>query len=129
VGGRQGLGREAGVFALDVEEADLAEVEKPLVKVSPVRHAPAVDVVRQMIDELEAVTWGMTIRAPLNKLKVNVVDGFAVFKAINQIQRRAANALDGGQVQLHRPGGYFNRLRPQFQGALIGVVRVFDTKR
>ncbi len=35
-----------------------------------------------------------------DEFKVDVVDGLAVFKAVDQIQRRATNALDGGQAQL-----------------------------
>ena len=50
VGRGHRLGGQAGVFALDVEVADLAEVEQLLVEAGPVRHAAAVDVVRQVVD-------------------------------------------------------------------------------
>ena len=44
------LGFEAGELALDVEIADLAEIEQPLVELGPFRHAAAVHVVREVID-------------------------------------------------------------------------------
>ncbi len=50
VGRGHGLGRQAGVFALDVEVADLAEVEQLLVEVGPEAHATAVHVVREVVD-------------------------------------------------------------------------------
>src|SRR6185437_12895583 len=41
---------EAGLLALDVEVADLAEVEEPLVEVGPDAHPSAVHVVGEMVD-------------------------------------------------------------------------------
>ena len=41
---------EAGELALDVEIADLAEIEEPLVEAGPFLHAAAIDVVGQMVD-------------------------------------------------------------------------------
>jgi hypothetical protein len=48
---RHGPGLEARVLALDVEEADLAEVEQALVVAGPVVHAAAIDVVREVVDD------------------------------------------------------------------------------
>ena len=48
------LGSQTGIFALDVEIADLAEVEDTLIPGRPMRHTAAIDIVRQMIDRLEA---------------------------------------------------------------------------
>jgi hypothetical protein len=42
----------------DVEVANLAEVEDALVERRPVRHAAAVYVVRQVVDQLESVPFG-----------------------------------------------------------------------
>ena len=84
----------------------------------PMRHAATVDVVRQVIDQQKTMPTRMFVRPRddvWQPLKVNVVNRFAVFKAVNQIKRRAANAFDGGQAQLHRSRGDFNRLRTPSQ--------------
>ena len=128
VGRAQGLGREAGVFTLDVEKADLAEIEQLFVKVRPEGHAAPVDVVRQVVNQLEAVAGRVAVHAAL-KHKINVVDRLAVLEPVDQVQRRAANALDGGQVQLHRPGLDFNRLRAEFKRATVSQVRILHAKR
>ena len=44
------LGEQAGTLALDVEVADLAEVEEPLVEIGPDRHPAAIHVVGQVVD-------------------------------------------------------------------------------
>src|SRR5690349_19929108 len=77
VGRRHGARSETGVLALDVEVANLAEAEDPLVEAGPVRHPPAIDVVRQVIDDPEAVSFRMTVDA-IDELKVDVVDRCAV---------------------------------------------------
>ena len=124
---RHGLGRQAGVFALDVEVADLAEVEQLLVEPGPVFHATAVHVVRQVVDQAEAVALGMAVHAFM-KDEVDVVDGFAILEAVDQVQRRTANALDGRQLQFHRAGGNVHRLCAQLQRALVGVVRILHAE-
>src|SRR5213082_529540 len=45
-----GARQQPGALALDVEVADLAEAEQLLVEAGPDIHAPAADVVRQMVD-------------------------------------------------------------------------------
>ena len=45
-----GLGEQARGLALDVEIADLAEVEHALVEIGPGLHVAAMDVVGQMVD-------------------------------------------------------------------------------
>ena len=82
---------------------------------------------RQVVDQLQAVAHRVTVHA-VEKHKIDVVDRLAFFKPVNQVQRRAADALDGGQVQLHRAGLDFNRLRAEFEGALVGHVRILDPK-
>src|SRR5258706_6527629 len=52
-GGR--LAFHAGDLALDVEVADLPEVEEPLVEIDPFRHPAAMHVVREVVDVQEAV--------------------------------------------------------------------------
>ena len=119
---------QARVFALDVEVTDFLEVEELLVKTTPVRHAPFVDVVCHVVDELKAVARGVSVHA-VDEFEVDVVNALAVFKAVDQIQRRAANALDGGQAQLHGARGHVHRLRPEFQRPGIGFVRILHAKR
>ena len=65
----------------------------------------------------------------VDEFEVDVVDALAVFKTVDQVQRRAANALDRRQAQLHDAGRNVHRLRAHFQRAAIGFVRVFHTKR
>ena len=64
-------------------------------ELAPKSHAALVDVVRQVVDDLEAVARWVAVHA-FDEFKVDVVDAFAVFKTVDQIQRRTANALDGG---------------------------------
>ena len=74
------LGEEAGLLALDVEVADLAEVEEPLVEVRPDRHPAAVDVVGQVVEVGEL---RVRVRHPLlpiwMEIEIDLVDlAFAV---------------------------------------------------
>ena len=128
VGRGHRLAGEAGVFALDVEVADLAEVEQLLVVLRPERHAPAVDVVREMVHDLQAHAHRMA-RHAVEPLEVDVVDALAVFEAVDQVQRRAADAFDRRQPQLHRAGGNLDRLRAEFERAGIRLVRILDAER
>src|SRR3546814_6519348 len=88
---------------LDVEVADLAEIEEALVEGRPLLHAPAVDVVGQVVDDGEAGAR-RTLVGARQRLEVDVVDRAVVAVAIDQVDERIADALDGGDVQLHRPG-------------------------
>ena len=115
--------REPGVVALDVEVAELAEVEELLVKLGPVLHSSAIHVVCEVIDHLEAMPDRMPVHA-LDPFEVDVVDRATFVEAIDQIQRRAADSPDRGQPQLHRAGRHVHRLRAQLQRALVRDVRV-----
>src|SRR3990167_7389684 len=53
VGRGHRLGGKAGIFALDVEIANFAKAEDPLVEFGPMRHAAAIDIVGEGIDDLE----------------------------------------------------------------------------
>ena len=61
---------------------------------------------------------------PSIELEIDVVDALAVFVAVDQVQRRAANALDRRQAKLHRPGRNLDRLSALFQRQLVGFVRI-----
>ena len=73
IGSSHGLGQQAGMFALDVEEADLAEVEQLLVVLCPVIHPPPVYIVGQVIDQFETAARGSSVD-PVEVVKINIVD-------------------------------------------------------
>ncbi len=126
--GAHGLGGQAGVFTLDVEVTRFTEVEQFLVEVGPVDHAPAIDVMGQVVDNLEAGAHRVAVDA-FEEHEVDVIDRTALTETVDQIQRRAADALDRRQVQFHRPGFNVNRLGAQLQRTVIGLLRVFDPER
>ena len=132
VGRRHRLAGQAGVFALDVEVADLTEVEQALIEARPIAHATPVHVVGEVVDELETMAYGVALvqrRKGRQELEVDVVDALAVFEAVDEVQGSATNALDGRQPQLHGPCGHLHRLGPQVQGARIGLMGVPYAKR
>ena len=122
-----GLGGQPGVLALDVEVADLAEVEQLLVEVRPVGHAAAVHVVGEVVDDLQARALGVAVHA-FDELEVDVVDRRAFAEAVDQVQRRTADALDRRQAQFHRPGGNLDGLGAQGQCTGIGLVGVLHAE-
>ena len=67
------LDLQAGQLALDVEVADLAEIEEPLVEVGPLVHAAAMDVVGQVVDVGEADARGLRVDARPGR-EIDVVD-------------------------------------------------------
>jgi hypothetical protein len=77
---------------------------------------------------LETMADGVTVR-PGQEFKVDVVDGLAVLKAVDQVQRRTADALDGGQAQLDGAGLNVYRLCALFQRTGIGPVGITHPKR
>ena len=84
----QRLGRQAGILAFNVEEADFAKIEQALVIVGPVLHPAGVDVVRQVIDQLEACAFRVFFNAG-QIFEIDVIDrqtlSILVFVTINQI--------------------------------------------
>ena len=60
---------EPGQLALDVEVADLAEIEQPLVEARPFVHPAAMHVVRQVIDVGEPRARRMLRRRPASGTK------------------------------------------------------------
>ncbi len=122
------LREQAGVLALDVEVANLAEVEDPLVEIGPEMHAAAVDVVGQVIDLEETASLRVPVDA-IEELEIDVIDGGAALITVDQVQRRSADALDGRQAELHRAGRNIDRLSAQLERAVVGFVRVAYAKR
>ena len=128
VRGRHGFGGQAGVFALDVEVANFTEVEQLFVEISPVRHAAAIHVMGQMVDDFQASAHRMAIHT-FDEHKVDVIDRAAFTVTVDQVQRRAADAFDRWQVEFHRTRRDFDRLRTQFQRTGVGLLGIAYTKR
>src|SRR5688572_21761761 len=96
-------------LALDVEVADLAEIEQALVELGPFLHAPLVHVVREVVDVGEAVALGIEFSAR-ERLEIDVIEtdiadvarlgaGFAA-PAVDEVDQRIADALDRRDVEL-----------------------------
>ena len=120
-GARHRLALEAGQLALDVEVADLAEVEQPLVEARPLVHPAAMHVVRQVVDVGEAGAGRVLVDAG-QRHEVDVVDrhaGAVVRRiAVDEVDQRVADALDRRDVELHRP-----RMRLDAPGAVRDALR------
>src|SRR6266480_4258690 len=123
------LGLEAGLFALDVEVADLAEIEQPLVELGPFLQAAAVHVVREMIDVAQAGPRGAGRRAaperlePRQRLEIHVVDSVAVIVlrvAVDEVDERVADALDRRDAQLARPGAALHAPGAALEEPVVG---------
>src|SRR5471030_2109692 len=80
------LGLEAGQLAFDVEIADLAEIEEALVEARPLVHAPAMDVVRQVIDVGETDARRIVVDAG-QELEIDVIDAAALAVTIDQVDQ------------------------------------------
>src|SRR5665213_557023 len=98
-----GFGKQARNLAFDVEVADLAEIEYPLVEVRPSLHVAALHVVRQMIDVGEpGAARALALRGALDGHEVDIVD-FVRAVTVHQIQIRPADSLDRRNIELHGP--------------------------
>ena len=95
VGRGHRLAEQAGRLALNVEIADLAEVEDALVIVSPIAHPPALQIVGEVVERVEADA--VIVDAGAGGREVGVVDARC---CVDQIEVCAANAFDRGDVEL-----------------------------
>ncbi|MNX94836.1 hypothetical protein D3C86_1270830 [compost metagenome] len=82
----------------------------------------------QVIDDLQAGTDRMAVHT-FDEHEVDVIDRAAFAETVDQVQRRTADAFDRRQVQLHRAGFDVDRLGAEFQGTLVGLLRILDAKR
>ena len=102
--------------ALDIEEADLAEVEQSFIEAGPHIHVAAKHVVGDMIDESQPGATGRISRRQARNPRRR-------WRAAGRNDRpdryAAADALDGGDVQLHRPSGDIGRVGAERQ-PLVG---------
>ena len=126
------LGRKAGIFALDVEKANFAEVENPFVPIGPMRHPAAVDIVRQMVDFLEARAHGIADDAGFVD-KVDIVNRqrFGIVErrvAIDQINECAADPFDCRDPQFHDARLAFDWLCAALKRFGIGLGGVPDAE-
>ena len=71
--GRQRLRGQPRIFALDIEVADFLKVKELLINISPICHPPAIHIVRQMIDNLEAAALWVLVHTR-QRDKINVVN-------------------------------------------------------
>ncbi len=97
-----GLGHEARLGALDVEVADLAEIEQALVVVRPLLHVAEVQIVGQVVDEGQAEAGGVLLGAG-DRFEF-AIDIALVAVAVDQIQHAVADALDDRRVHGARVG-------------------------
>jgi hypothetical protein len=127
--------------AFDVEVAHLAEVEQVLVELGPFLHAAAVHVVGQVVDVGQAVAGRAGLGAG-NGDEVDVVDadvadragrraleGVLAAPAVDEVQQRVADALDGRDVQFHRAVLVVEAPGAQFERAAVGKSGVVDADR
>src|SRR5665213_239203 len=81
-----GFGKQSRGLAFDVEVADLAEIEYPLVEIRPGLHVAALHVVRQVIDVGESGAGGaLALHCALDGHEVDIVD-FMRAVTVHQIQ-------------------------------------------
>jgi hypothetical protein len=129
------LGLQARELSLDVEVADLAEIEEALVELRPLGHAAAVHVVREVV---HAGKPGARRRGRLappegfeagKRLEVHVVDGVAVGVlgvAVDEINERVADALHRRDVELARARARLDAPRAALDELVVGARRVLD---
>src|SRR5207249_3862396 len=122
---------QAGELAFDVEIADLAEVEEPLVKACPFFHPSPMDVVGEVIDDGKAGAARMLIDSWQGH-EIDVVDrhsGAVARITIDEIDERVANALDRRNVELHRTRMRFHAPRALLGGLAKSRRGVLDAER
>src|SRR5436190_14691280 len=111
----QGPREQSGRAALDVEKADLAEVEQFFVEAGPHVHTAAMDVMGEMIDVIEPRARGMRI-ARAQPFELVIIGRALGAVAIDEIKHAAADAPDGGNIERLPRGRDIGRLRPERQG-------------
>mmetsp|Transcript_25774 Transcript_25774/g.65581 ORF Transcript_25774/g.65581 Transcript_25774/m.65581 type:complete len:288 (+) Transcript_25774:1802-2665(+) len=124
---RQRLGGQAGIFALDVEIADFLEVEELLIEICPIFHPATINIVRQVIDQLEAGANRILVHTR-QVFKVDVIDIEIVAIAVDQVDDGIADAADAWNVQLARAGIHVHRLGALSQKVLVGLAGIAHAK-
>src|SRR5713101_7955482 len=95
---RQCPREQAGELALDVEEANLPEVEQFRVEGEPLVHVAALHVVGQVIEIVKARSLRprITLAGPFEFRGVRRIPGSV---AVDEVQERIANSFDRGRLQ------------------------------
>jgi hypothetical protein len=143
---------QARLLTVNVEVTDLPETEELLVELRPVVHATLVDVMRDVIyvrqPRRALRPWSASRRKggfggkPLVSLcsftglvfddiedEVHVVYRAAFPISVDQIERAAADAADGRDVELHRPDFIAMWLRSEVERAFVRMRCVFHADR
>jgi hypothetical protein len=81
-----------------------------------------------VIDRAQPVAARVAVHAR-EEFEVDVVDAAAVLEPVDLVERRAADALDRRQPQLHRAGGHVDGLRTELERAGVGLVRILHAER
>ncbi len=119
---------QAGRPALDVKEADLAEVEQLLIKAGPHIHPPAMHVVGQVVEIEQSGAFRVNVLQP-EPVELGVVGRAFLAVTIHEIQQAAADTLDRGNIQRLLRRSDIRGLRAERQRALIGPLRVNHAER
>ena len=114
--------------ALDIEKANLPEIEQPFVEAGPDIHAAAMDVVGEMIEIKQPGAFRPRISCA-EPVELGVVGRALRAVAIDEIQQAAADALDRGDIERLLRRRNIGRLGAERQRALIGPLRIDDAER
>src|ERR1700688_4982843 len=95
VGAGQRPREQAGRPALDIEKADLAEIEQSFVEAGPDIHAAAMDVVGEVIDIIEPGALRPRVFRT-QPLELGIVGRTLGAVAVDEIEQAAADTLDAG---------------------------------
>ena len=136
--GSHGLRFQPGQPAFDIEVTHLAEIEQVFVELGPFLHAPTMHVVGQVIDIGQAVANRIGDRAG-NGDEIDIVDADVADRAgsdpacpvlaapaIDKIDQRIADALDGGDVEFHRSVAVVETPGAKFERTSVGIGRIID---
>ena len=119
---------EARQLSLDVEIADLAEVEEALVEAGPFVQATAIDVVRQVVDVIEADA--LRLRVGLAEpLEIDIVDRAFRAVAVDEIDLQAADSLDAQDLELVGTDLRLDGLGAHGKSTVIGVSGIGHPER
>ena len=128
VGAGQRPREQAGRPALDIEEADLPEIEQLFVEAGPHVHPAAMDVVGEVIEIKQPGALGPRI-ARAQPFELGIIGRALGAVAIDEIQQAAADALDGGHVERLLRRRNIRGLGAERQCALIGLLRIDHAER
>lgn len=128
--GGHGAGMEPGQLALDIEVADFAKVADPLVEIGPDIHVAALHVVGQVVNLIQPCIHLGHARLPVRiEDEIHIIDGALVAVAVDKREGALADAVDGGDVELHGANLADERLGALGDGILLGLAGIAHPKR